>query len=160
MQSICIRVPRLRQYPSDHAFEVYGDLGGGGIDYDRPLTDRKQRLWPEAEPQPGHLLGGHLMVRHLDGIEPDGHLQGAHLGDRHLWPAVDVRFVTREYIFGRFQHEVRIVSGVGNMAPAGSVVHEQTINSSPPVPTSFKVTSYDSDNDQATFSFQPVRFSP
>lgn len=158
MQRVRVRVSRLRRYNADTVFEVFGDLGIDPIDYLHPLTPRPVALWPEAARRGGHLLNGHLTIRHLDSVDPDGHLEGTHLQGDHLYPALEVTFDTPAYVFGRFFHGVKMLDGAGNES-APSVVGI-TINSAPTVPGCVKRAGYDAVTDRLTFSFVASRFEP
>ena len=158
MQRVRVTVDRMRQYSAGTVFEVFGDLGSDPIDDLHPLTPRPVALWPEAARRGGHLLDGHLALRHLDSVDPDGHLEGAHLRGDHLYPALGVTFDTPGYVFGRFMHAVRMSDGVGNMS-AASVVGI-TINSSPTVPGCLTRAGYDPVTDRLTLSFAASRFEP
>ncbi len=158
MQRVRVQVERIRAYAGDATFEVFGDLGTGVVDFDRPLTPRPVRLWPEAERRAGHVLDGHLVVRHLDAINPDGHVEGEHLGAEHLYPAAVVAYETPGYVFGRFQHAVRMVDGAGNVSPSAFAI--VTVNSAPTVPLGVTRSGYDAVTDQVSFAFVPSRFDP
>lgn len=158
MQRVRVGISRLRRYSSDTVFEVFGDLGDGTIDYLHPLTPRPVALWPDAGPRDGHLLDGHLTIRHADGVNPDGHIEDEHLSGEHLYPALTVTFDTPGYVFGRFQHAVKLSDGAGNESSATSAV--LTVNSAPTVPEGVTRSGYDSLTDQLTFLFRPSRFEP
>ncbi len=158
MQRVEVRVDRLRRYGSDAAFVVYGDLGSGTVDFDHPLTARPLRLWPDSAEQRGHALDAHVTVRHLDGVVRDGHVENTHLEGEHLYPALAVTFETPAYVFGRFQHAVKMSDGSGNVS-AGVTVGI-TVNSAPTAPEGVERAGYDSGTDRLTLSFSPSRFVP
>ena len=81
MKRVRFSVPRSVCHSADVSVELYGDLGIGSIDYERPLPPGRVRLWPAAPALAGHLLDGHLAAAHLDSVIVDGHLEGAHLRD-------------------------------------------------------------------------------
>ena len=139
-------------------FEVFGDLGSGTIDYLHPLTPRPVALWPDAGPRAGHLLDGHLTIRHADGVNPDGHVEDEHLRGEHLYPALTVTFDTPGYVFGLFQHAVTLSDGAGNASPATS--SGITVNAAPTVPEGVARSGYDSMTDRLTLSFRSSRFDP
>jgi hypothetical protein len=156
MQRVRISVERLRSYGGDTVFEVYGNLGTGPIDFFHPLTPRPVALWPQAARRSGHLLDGHVSLRHTDSVDPDGHLEGAHLRGGHLHPALAVTFDTPPYVFGRFEHAVRMVDGAGNESEPTIV--SVTVNSAPSVPGCPARSGYDPQADRLTFWFCPSRF--
>ncbi len=156
MQRVRIQVPRLRCYGADTGFQVYGDGGTGTIDYAHPLTPQVVALWPEAERRAGHLSDGHLMIRHLDGMDPDGHLEGTHLSDNHLTPAGEIHFDTPAYVFGRFRHGVRMVDGAGNESAATETV--VSVNGAPTAPACVERAGYDALGDVVAFTFTAGRF--
>ncbi len=156
MRRVRINVERLRRYNADTIFEVLGNLGIGPIDFAHPLTPRPVALWPEAAARAGHLLDGHLSLRHLDSVNPDGHLEGGHLQGEHLYPALVMSFDTPPYVFGRFEHAVRMLDGAGNVSE--STVVAVTINGAPSVPGCVERAGYDPETDRLTFSFSPSRF--
>lgn len=150
MQPIRIIVTRRSEYAAGDAFEIFGD--GGVVDFDQSLTPRPVRLWPEAPLGAGFLLDGHLLGVHLEGVFPDGHLEGAHLRDTHLVPELAVVWESRPYVFGRFQHVLKMVDAVGNRSDDPSPTFVHTINSAPRPPRRFEKLGYDEDSDQAVFS--------
>ncbi len=156
MQRIQVRIDRLRRYNADTVYDVFGDLGTGQIDDDHPLTPYPVPLWPLGGGRRGHLLDGHLTVRHLDDVNPDGHLEGTHMEDEHLYPALAVTFETPAYVFGRFGHAVRMSDGAGNLSGAASAAI--TVNSAPTVPQCVTRSGYDGATDQLTFFFAASRF--
>jgi hypothetical protein len=158
MQRVRVAVGRLRKYASDVAFEVFGDLGTGTIDFDHPLTPRPVALWPGAARRVGHLSDGHLALRHLDSVSPDGHLESGHEETEHLLPAIAVTFDTPAYVFGRFQHAVTVSDGAGNASAASTAA--VTVNSSPTIPEGVTRSGYDAQTDRVTFSFVASRFTP
>ena len=158
MQRVRVGVSRLRRYDGQTRFEVFGDLGGGTVDFDHPLTPRPVALWPEAAPRAGHLLDAHLVVRHLDSVDPDGHLDGVHLEAEHLWPALLVTYDTPGYVFGRFAHAVKMSDGSGNVSASSTAA--VTINCSPTVPACVTRSGYEPVDDRLTFTFGPSRFEP
>ena len=158
MQRVQVRVDRLRRYDSDVRFEVFGDLGTGVIDFDHPLTPRPVALWPEGAPRRGHVRDGHLTVRHLDSVSPDGHLESTHVDSEHLYPALASLYETPPYVFGRFQHSVKMSDAAGNVSAASTAAI--TVNSAPTVPECVTRLAYDIGQDKLTFSFEPSRFDP
>lgn len=158
MQRVKIKVERWRRFNADAAFEVFGDYGSGTIDYAHPMTPRPVALWPEAGTRAGHLLDGHLTPRHLDGVGSDGHLDGSHLTQEHLFPAMEMGFESPAYVFGRFQHAVRMDDGAQNASSA--VVAAVTVNSAPSRPRCVSRGSYDGTTGRLTFNFSPSRFEP
>jgi hypothetical protein len=160
VQRIELDIPRLRRYEAADAFEVYADLGSGQVDYDHPMPPGRARLWPDAAPRQGHLLDGHLALRHLDSVDPDGHLHTLHLAADHLYPAWPVRWESPAYVFGRFQHAVRVFDGFGgaNIYTQAAIVH--TINSAPSVPANCRFASHDEATDRIVLTFDPSRFHP
>jgi len=155
MQTIRIGVIRGRPYRSVDGFQVYGDEGTGQMDWTRPVTSRRQLLWPDGQMMPGHLFVGHLMAQHLDAIRPDGHLEGTHLMDDHLYPAALVEYETDPFVFGRFQHAVVTEDAVGNSITSGVTVFETVINSEPASPREFKPAAHDVGLGRFSFSFVP-----
>jgi hypothetical protein len=156
MRRVRVTVPRLRRYSSDVTFEVFGDLGEAGIDFVYPLTPRPVALWPEAGARGGHLLDGHLTLRHLDGVDRDGHLEGAHLEAEHLYPAMGVYYDTPEYVFGRYGHAVKMYDGAGNAS--AETVSAITVNEAPSAPAEMARAAYDAGSDRISFAFAPGRF--
>jgi hypothetical protein len=152
MQTITIGVVRNRPFRSTDGFHICGDGGSGQMDWDHPVTPRRLLLWPDAPIIPGHLLGGHGMSLHLDGVRPDGFLEGAHLLDTHMRPAAAVVYEAGPFVFGRFRHAVVMEDAVGNAA-AGAAVHETVINSDPPPATDLVPMAYDTQTGRLTFSF-------
>ncbi|MCK4659161.1 MAG: hypothetical protein KAV82_06525 [Phycisphaerae bacterium] len=153
-------VLRLRRYASDTWFEAYGDLGAGTIDYAHPFPPGGVRFWVEAGERNGHLYDGHLALRHLDSVDPDGHLETVHLEAEHLWPAWLMVVDSPAYVFGRFDHAVKVFDGAGNTSSGSPAQYAVTVNAAPPAPRRFKCTGYDSGADQITFSFHGSRFEP
>ena len=160
MQRVEFQVMRLRRYHGDAAFEVYGDLGSGSVDLDRPFPPGRVRMWPEAAARRGHLLDGHVALRHLDSADPDGHVETLHLLGEHLYPAWPVRCESPGYVFGRFQHAVRVFDGVGNVDLYSQAEFVTTISTSPTVPRRCRRSSYDSQADRVEIAFEPSRFAP
>ena len=158
MQRVRLLIPRMIDYPADTAFELFGDLGSGAIDYDHPLPPGQVRLWPEAPPRAGHLEEGHLIARHLDSVRVDGHLEGVHLTAEHLDPVLAVAVVSPRYVFGRFKHALRMIDSAGNASP-NSVVDTRTINTAPDAPRGLRRTGWDGGNASVKFTFDPVRFN-
>lgn len=155
MQSVRILIPRKTEYRAGDAFDVFGNGGSGAIDFLNPLTSRKLMLWPESAERRGHLLDGHLTMKHLDGIRPDGHLDGIHLNDRFLMPAGARLVEVGRYVFGRFDHAVRLYDRFGNTHVQTPVTLSTVINSSPSAPERLTAQSHDAGSDQMTFSFEP-----
>ncbi len=158
MQRIRFEMLRLRAYTGDSAFEVFGDLGTGSVDVAHPLTPRAVAIFPEFVLRLGHLLDGHVVGRHLDGVDWDGHLEGSHLRDEHLFPASSQVFDTPGYVFGRFLHEVKVLDGAGNVSSATG--DARTVNAAPPSPECVRRSGYDVGTDVATFAFEASRFMP
>jgi len=153
MQYVTVSVPRRREYAAQDGFDTYGDGGSGSIDYDNPLSGQRVRLWPQSPPRPGHLGEGHLMLGHLGATGADGHLQERFLCGAHLMPAADVLFEAGPYCFGRFQHGVVMRDALGNGDTQDATVVVKTINSAPRRAYGLAVASFDSQTDQADFSF-------
>jgi len=153
MQAVLIQVVRSRAYCSEDGWHVYGDGGTGSMDWDNPVTPRRQLFWDDVPPIARHMLGGHTMGHHLDGVLPDGHCEGLHLLDEHLWPAMGMAWETPAFVFGRFQHAVVTEDSVGNAETSGVNVFEQVINSDPPPPHGLCPQSHDSGADRLTLSF-------
>ncbi len=158
MKRIRFSVPRLGSYSADTGFELCGDLGGGTIDYSKPLPPGRARLWLEARDRAGHLLDGHLIGRHFDAVDADGHLEGMHLWDAHLEPVLPVVVESPRYVFGRFRHAIRMFDGTGNASSGAPTEHVCTINDSPPIPRGFKRSGWDSAGKRFRFALEPVRF--
>lgn len=159
MKRVRFLVPRDVTYSSDVAFELYGDLGSGTVDFTRPLPPGRVRLWPEGAPRTGHLRDGHLMLRHVDSVDVDGHLEGTHLWDGHLQPVLAVVVDSPRYVFGRFRHAIRMFDGAGNTSAQAPVEHVQTINAAPSAPRGLKRVGWDGAGQRLLFSFDPVRFN-
>ncbi len=155
MHAIRIQVVRSRAYCSEDGWHVYGDGGAGSMDWDHPVTSRRQLFWDDVPPVARHLLGGHLMAQHLDGVDPDGLFEGIHLLDEHLYPAMGVAWETEPFVFGRFQHAVVSEDAAGNAETSGVHVYEQVINSDPPPARGLCPQSYDSQTDRLTLIFVP-----
>lgn len=155
MVRISISVVRGRSFRSVDGFQVYGDSGSGTVDYDYPLTSRRQLLWDDMPVLVGHMLDGHVMSVHLDGVVTDGHLEGTHLLDEHSYPAATTVFESRPHVFGRFRHTVVMEDAVGNMTTSGVTVHGTVVNSDPPPADAFVPSSHDGGTDQLTFTFGP-----
>jgi len=158
MRRVELDIPRLRRYSADVAFEVYGDLGAGVMDYDHPLPPGRVPLWPAAAPRAGHLLDGHLALRHLDSVACDGHLDTLHLEAEHLYPARPIWFLSPGYVFGRFAHAVRMFDGAGNHDGQSEPVATFTINEAPTAPTSCHQWLADGQTGQVEVFFEPGRF--
>ena len=154
MRPIRIIISRRSEYVPGDAFEVFSDAATGTIDFDHSLTTRAFPLWLEAPPVAAHLLGGHLLGVHLDGVFPAGHLQGVHLSDAHLVPESVVVWESEAYVFGRFQHVLKMVDAVGNRSAGPWPTFADTINSMPRPPKRFEKIGYDAVNDQVRFSIQ------
>lgn len=159
MQRVRLLISRTLNLPADTAFEFFGDLGSGSIDYDHPLPPGKTWLWPMAPPRPGHLEEGHLIARHLDSVRVDGHLEGPHLTAGHLEPVLAVAVESPRYGFGRFQHALRMIDGAGNVSPP-AIVDTRTINAAPDAPRRLRRSGWDDADASVTFIFDPVRFRP
>ena len=155
-----LTVLRLRRYASDTSFELYGDLGSGEIDYDHSLPPGRVRFWPEAGERNGHLRDAHLMLRHLDSVDPDGHLETLHLEAEHLWPAWPIVLESPSYVFGRFDHAVRLFDEAENVSSDPPARRAVTVNAAPPAPRALKCVGYNEVTDQVTFSFDGSRFEP
>ncbi|MFH0981577.1 MAG: hypothetical protein V2A79_08570 [Planctomycetota bacterium] len=160
MVRVRLTVLRLRRYASDIWFEAYGDLGTGALDYDHPLPPGPIRLWPEAGERHGHLRDAYLAVRHLDGVDPDGHLDTLHLEAEHLQPAWPMVVESPSYVFGRFEHAVKMFDGAGNMSADPPARYTVVVNAAPAVPRGLHSAAYDPASDRVTFSFQSSRFEP
>jgi hypothetical protein len=158
MQRVRLEALRLRNLPGDSVFDVFGDLGTGVVDTERPLTPRPIALFPEFTPRQGHLRDGWLSDRHLDGVDPDGHVEADHLKSEHFQPAAGRFFDTPGYVFGRFLHEVNVTDGAGNTSVAESFA--VTVNAAPTRPECVQRTGYDAEQDVVTFAFAPSRFAP
>ena len=152
-------VLRLRRYASDAWLELYGDLGGGELDYAHPLGPGPIRFWPEAGGRGGHLCDAHLSVRHLDAVDPDGHLETAHLESEHLWPAWPIVVESPAYVFGKFDHAIRVYDEAGNVAGDAPLRHVVVVNSAPAIPRGLKHRGSDPATSQVTFSFHGSRFA-
>lgn len=155
MQPIRIIIARRSEYIPGDAFEVFGDRATGTVDFDHSLTTRAVPLWLEAPPVAAHLLGGHLLGVHLDGVFPAGHLEGVHLSDTHLVPESVVVWESEAYVFGRFQHVLKMADVVGNRSTGPWPTFTDTVNSAPRPPWRFEKTGYDAMNDQVIFSIEP-----
>lgn len=155
MERIQVQVVRGGRYGSGDGFQVYGDSGGGGMDWVRPLTARRQLLWPDAPPVAGHLIGGHLASGHLDAVRPAGHLGGCHLLDEHLRPAAAVVWESPAVVFGRFRLAVVMEDAAGNADPAGARVCEQVVNSGPPPARGLVPKAHDAVDGRLTLRFTP-----
>jgi hypothetical protein len=160
MVRIRLTILRLPNYAADASFEAYADIGTGAIDYDHALPPGRVPFWPEAAPRNGHLFDAHLVLRHLDSVDPDGHLETLHLRAEHLRPAWPFVVESPAYVFGRFDHAVRLFDAVGNPSPDPPAQLATTVNSSPEAPRGLKRESFNAATGQVTFSFYPVRFSP
>ena len=158
MVRVRLTMLRLRRYASDTRFEAYGDLGTGQIDYEHPLSPEAVRFWPEAGERNGHLSDAHLALRHVDSIDPDGHLETLHLKAEHLWPAWPMVVGSPSYVFGRFDHAVRLFDGAGNVSSDPPATYATTVNTAPAAPRGLKQVGYDDAFDQVTFSFYGSRF--
>lgn len=155
MQKIRIAVVRDSQFRSGDGFEVFGDAGGGEVDWVHPVTPRRMLFWDGALAMVPHVLAGHLMGFHLDSMPRDGHLYGTHLMDRQMLPAGTVVFEGGPFVFGRFQHVVVTQDEVGNCGYEGVTVYSKVVNSYPPSARDLRVESYDYPTGVATFSFKP-----
>lgn len=160
MTRVRLTILRLPRYTADTWFEVYGDLGTGAIDYDHALPPGLVRLWPEAAPRDGHLRDAHLALRHLDSIDPDGHLETQHLETEHLRPAWPMTVDSPSYVFGHFDHAVKLYDAAGNASADPPALFAATINSAPAAPRGLKRESFNAAAGQVTFSFYRSRFSP
>lgn len=157
MQRITFIVPRHDSLASDLAAELYGDLGAGVIDYDKPLSGGRVRFWPAAVLRGGHLREGHLVAEHLDSLTADGHLSGGHLLNAHLAPGLAIALRSPRYVFGRFQHAIRLFDRAGN---AGAPTEfAQTINAAPPTPQPPRRIGWDPIGRRVQFAIKPVRFA-
>lgn len=155
MQVIRIGVLRSGRYRSGDGFQVYGDAGTGQVDWEHPVTPRRELLWPDVPVMVGHTSGGHLMGMHLDHVVPDGHLAGTHLLDEHLYPAGLVAFEAGPFVFGRFRHAVLMEDGLGNAELGGVTVHETVINSEPMAASELRPIGYEARTGGLTFAFWP-----
>jgi len=155
MQSVRLLVPRETEFRGGDGFDVFGDGGGGAIDFSAPLVPRRMRLWAESAGRRGHVLDGHLVLRHLDSVDPDGHLTGLHFHDRFLMPGGALAVEVGRYVFGRFLHAVRMYDAYGNTHGAAPVTLDTVINSVPARPRRLTAKSYDPVGDRVTFSFEP-----
>lgn len=117
MQRVRIGVVR-GGYGSGDAFQVYAVSAGGEIDWEHPITPRRQLFWPEAEPFAAHLRGGHLARWHLDSVSSDGHLQGTHLLDAAMRPAATVSYEAGPHVFARLRYVVAPEDAAGNRGEA------------------------------------------
>lgn len=153
MQAIRIQVVRSRAYCSEDGWHVYGDGCTGSMDWENPVTSRRQLFWDDVPPVARHLLGGHVMAHHLDCVRPDGLFEGLHLLDEHLYPAMSVAWETGLFVFGRFKHAVVTKDAAGNAEMSGVHVYEQVINSDPPPARGLCPQSHDSQTDCMTLSF-------
>jgi hypothetical protein len=160
MKRFRFSVPRYDAYAADVSLELYGDLGRGTIDYDRPLPPGRTRLWLDAPPRAGHLHDAHLIAGHLDSVRADGHLEGAHLWHAHLWPVLLVTAESPRYVFGRFRHAIRFFDGAGNPTAGDPVEYDHIVNDSPPVPRGLRRVGWDGQTQRIRFALEPVRFKP
>lgn len=158
MVRVRLTVLRLRRYSSDTGFEVYGDLGTGEIDYEHPLPPGAVRFWPESGERNGHLRDGHLALRHLDSVDTDGHLETLHVEAEHLYPAWPIVVDSPSYVFGYFDHAVKIFDGAGNVSSDPPAQYAAVVNTAPVTPRGLKCVGYDDAAEQATFSFHGSRF--
>lgn len=158
MKRLQFNVPRLRSYSADAAFELYGDLGSGTIDYEHPLPPGRVRLWPAAALLRGHLLDAHLGAAHLDAAVRDGHLHDIHLWGGHLEPVLAVAVASPRYVFGRFRHAIRMFDAAGNGSAIGATEFAHTINESPPIAATLRRVGWDDVDGRVLFYFEPVRF--
>ena len=154
MQRVVISVLRRRAYAGGDWFAVYGDGGGGSIDYGRPIGSGAVRFWPGAAGRVGHLLDGHLFLPHFDSVRPDGHLSGLHLLGEHFWPAPAIRFDTPEYYYGVFKHVARTYDALGNCRSDDPVVVQTVVNSSPRSANKALLSGYDKQSDRVTIEFE------
>jgi hypothetical protein len=134
---------------------VYGDGGSGTIDYDRPLGGGRIAFWPGVALPAGHLCDGHLVLPHLDSVEPNGHLDGLHLTGQHFLPAAGVRCETPEYYHGVFRHAVRTYDESGNSRSDDPAIFLTVVNSSPRGPRRVFLDRYDKQGDRVYISFEP-----
>jgi hypothetical protein len=153
VQAIRIGVVRSRSYGSPDGFHVYGDGGSGQMDWDHPVTPRRQLLWGDVPGVVGHVEVGHLTGLHLDNVLPDGHAEGTHLLDEHLLPAAAVEHETEPFVFGRFRHAVVMEDAAGNATLDGVTAHETVVNSEPAPARGFRPKYHEVVPDRFTFSF-------
>lgn len=157
MKRVQFVITRSPEFTADVSLELYGDLGGGVIDFNRPLAPGRTRLWPAAPLIRGHLLDGHLAAVHLDATVTDGHLTGPHLLDGHLNVQLAIVVLSPRYVFGRFQHALRFVDGAGNLTAQGDHTFVQTINDAPDAPGGLRRIGWDGTQKRVCFAFKPVR---
>jgi len=155
MQKVRVIVTRRREFVAGDGFQVYGDGGTGQVDFTTPLTDGTVPFWPDAPPRAGHLFDAHLVLRHLDNVEPDGHLSGLHLCDEHLRPAAAIVFEAGPYCFGAFTHAVKVFDAWGNASLLDAAEQTTVVNSSPRSPSDLARAGFEAQTDQITFSFTP-----
>lgn len=155
MQRVSVGVVRGQGCREGDGFEVYGDRGGGQVDWLHPLTGRTQLLWDGCGQLPGHVNGGHLAAAHLCSVTADGHTLGTHLLDTHLRPAFAVNWQSEPYVFGRFQHAVVMVDRAGN-AQSTPAVHSTVINSWPEPPRDLVASEQLSPGGAMRFRFTPA----
>ena len=86
---------------------------------------------------------------------PTGHLESVHLSDAHLVPESVVVWESEPYVFGRFQHVLKMADVVGNRSIGPWPTFADTVNSAPRPPWRFEKTGYDAVNDQVIFSIEP-----
>ena len=86
---------------------------------------------------------------------PAGHLEGVHLSDTHLVPESVVVWESESYVFGRFQHVLKMADVVGNRSTGPWPTFADTVNSAPRPLKRFEKTGYDAVNDQVIFSIEP-----
>ena len=141
-------------YRSGDTFQVYGDGGTGSVDYSRAISDAPVPFWPGAALRAGHLLDGHVVLPHLDSVQPDGHLEGRHGLGEHLWPGRAIVFQTPEYYFGAVRHAVRTYDHVGNCRPEEPLVVETVVNSSPRAPSEARLWGYDEPSGRVIIAFE------
>lgn len=154
MQRILLLVGGRAAQLSGDTFEVFGNGGGGPVDFSAALSDRPMAYWPGAGRRFGHLRDAHLAARHADGVFPDGHVEGLHLLDAHGRPSAPIAFETPEYVFGAFVHAVRAVDALGNAADAEVLTQATTINSAPAKPWRFAKSGFDYGTGQVVFEFE------
>lgn len=159
MKRLRFLILRSPVFAADTSVAMYGDLGGGTIDYNKPLPPGRVRLWPASPPRAGHLLDGHLAIGHLDGVVEDGHLTGGHLLDGHLTPVLAIAFHSPRYVFGRFKHGFLFVDGAGNASAEGAMEFAHTVNDGPDAPRAIRRTGWIAASKQVRFAIKPVRFA-
>lgn len=155
MRPIRIILTRRSEYVPGDAFEVFGDRASGSVDFDHSLTPHPVPLWIDTPITAGHLEGGRFAGPHLDGFSPAGHLEGLHLQDAHLVPEAVLVWESEPYVFGAFQHVLKMVDAIGNRSIDPSPIFTHTINSAPRPPRRFEKLEYISATDQVRFSFVP-----